>query len=180
MNYCSNCGSSNIEFIIPKGDNRPRYYCPDCGMIHYINPNMVVGCIPIYEGKIMLAKRGIEPRLGYWNLPCGFLELDEDVKTGAIREVKEETGIDVTINYLHTVYSVLKSNQVYLIFKAEMQHKEFTLTEESTAIKLFALDEIPWDEIAFSANLFALKKLIEDEKNGFSKTHIETLNIKND
>ena len=130
-------------------------------MIHYTNPNMVVGCIIIKDGKILLAKRGIEPRLGYWNLPCGFLENDETIQQGAKREVYEETGAIVELDNLHTVYNLPHANQVYLIFKATITDGHLKTTLESTEIEFYALDEIPWEEIAFSSNSFAIKKYIE-------------------
>lgn len=109
----------------------------------------------------MLARRGIEPRLGFWNLPCGFLENEETVEQGAKREVYEETGATVELGNLHTVYNLPHANQVYLIFKADMVSDKYELTTESTEIRFFAPEEIPWDEIAFSSNAFAIKKYLE-------------------
>ncbi len=162
MNYCNHCGSNHLQFEIPKDDHRPRYQCTHCSTIHYENPNMIVGCIATFENKILLAKRGIEPRLGYWNLPCGFLENDETVEDGAIREVLEETGLDAQIEYLSVVYSVIPSQQVYLIFKAKLKNANYILTKESTEIEFFSPDDIPWDEIAFSSNVYALKSYIKN------------------
>ncbi len=125
---------------------------------------MVVGCLIDKDGKIMLARRGIEPRLGFWNLPCGFLENEETVEQGAKREVYEETGATVELGNLHTVYNLPHANQVYLIFKADMVGDKYELTTESTEIRFFASEEIPWDEIAFSSNAFAIKKYIEHGK----------------
>jgi ADP-ribose pyrophosphatase YjhB (NUDIX family) len=168
VNYCSNCGSDAIAFKIPEGDHFPRFVCDECGTIHYTNPNMVVGCIIVKDEKIVLARRGIEPRKGYWNLPCGFLENDETIQQGAKREVYEETGLEVELDNLHIVYNLPQANQVYLIFKASISGGKAQLTLESTEIDFFALDAIPWDEIAFSSNSFAIKKYIEngwDDKN---------------
>lgn len=158
-------------YKIPDGDHFPRFVCPDCDMIHYTNPNMVVGCIIDKDGKIMMARRGIEPRLGFWNLPCGFLENEETIQQGAKREVYEETGATVELGNLHTVYNLPHANQVYLIFKADMVGDEYRLTPESTEIRFFAPEEIPWDEIAFSSNAFAIKKYIEFGKDD-TQTHI--------
>ena len=130
-------------------------------MVHYSNPKMVVGCVIEDKGKIMLCRRGIEPRLGYWNLPCGYLENDETVQQGAKREVYEETGATVELGPLHIVYNLPHANQVYLIFLATMLKPDYHLTPESTEIEFFGLEEIPWKEIAFSSNSFAIKKLIE-------------------
>lgn len=174
MNYCSHCGSGDLQYKVPEGDIFPRYVCCNCKIVHYQNPNMVTGAIPLWQGKILLAKRGIEPRKGFWNLPCGFLELGETIEDGAIREVKEETGIDISLKYLHTVYNLPNANQVYIIFVAEMLDDKFTLTPESTEIKLFSIDALPWEDIAFSSNSFALKRYLDDLENGFKQVHLGT------
>jgi len=163
MNFCSNCGSDALEFKIPEGDHMARFVCSACATIHYSNPNMVVGCLIDQGGKIMLAKRGIDPRKGFWNLPCGYLENNETVEQGAKREVYEETGATVELLKLHTVYNLPHANQVYLIFTAKMLSPEYHLTPESTEIEFFAPDDIPWDEIAFSSNSFAIKKYLENK-----------------
>lgn len=168
MNFCSNCGSNNLAFRIPPGDHRHRFICNNCETIHYSNPNMVVGCLVLHNDKILLAKRGIEPRKDFWNLPCGFLENDETVEEGALREVKEETGLDVELGELFVVYSLTKSNQIYLIFLAQARNTNFSLNEESIEIKFFAKEEIPWDDIAFSSNTFALEKFLESDGQNFT------------
>ena len=174
MNFCSNCGSANIVIKIPEGDNLPRFCCRDCIAVHYQNPNMVVGAIPVWDGKILLARRNIEPRKGLWNLPCGFLELNETVEAGAMREVLEETGAAVILGPLQTVFNLVKAQQVYLIFTAKMLNSSFTTTAESAEVKLFSINEIPWDEIAFSSNTFALKAFIADLKMGNNNVHFGT------
>ena len=174
MNYCSHCGSSKLEFVIPKGDQFARFVCPNCQTIHYQNPNMVVGAIPVWKNKVLLAKRNIEPRKGFWNLPCGFLEMNETVEEGAIREVFEETGSKIDLIKLHTVYNLPDANQVYLIFVATMQNDIFNPTSESSEVKLFSEHEIPWEEIAFSSNTFALTHFFDDLKTGNSKVNFGT------
>ncbi len=144
----------------------------NCKTIHYQNPTMIVGCIVEYGSKILLAKRGIEPRKNYWNLACGFMENNETAEEGAIREVFEETGLKVKIQSLHTVYSVPKSNQVYLIFSAIAEDPNFILTEESTEIEFFSENDIPWSEIAFSSNIFALKNYFQKGNSNSSKVYI--------
>jgi len=177
MNYCSYCGSDKIIKEIPKNEDVTRSVCSNCKTIHYVNPNMVVGCIVEYNGKILLAKRGIEPRLNFWNLPCGFLEMNENVEDGAIREVYEETGLQVKISKLHTVYNVVHSGQVYLIFLATTENANFKKTFETLESKFFSPEEIPWDNIAFSANTFALKKFIDQDSKMQDFVHIgSTLN----
>ena len=160
MNYCSNCGSEELEFVVPTGDERKRFVCSECDTIFYDNPRVIVGCIIENEAReIMLCRRGIEPRQGFWNLPCGFLENDEKVEEGALREVKEETGATVKLGDLHIVYNLPKAQQVYLIFRAKMIDNHFELTPESTEISFFSAKDIPWNEIAFSSNSFAIRHL---------------------
>lgn len=132
---------------------------------------MVVGCLIIDNGRVMLAKRGIEPRRGYWNLPCGYLENQETVEQGALREVYEETGATVELEHLHTVYNLPHANQVYLIFKAHMLSDYFQTTYESTEVAFFPFEDIPWDQIAFSSNSFAIKRYLDSPEDS-GKTHI--------
>ncbi len=166
MKYCSNCGSDKLEFTVPEGDERKRFVCTDCKTIFYENPRMIVGCIiENAAGEIMLCRRGIEPRKGFWNLPCGFLENDEKIEDGALREVKEETGATVELGDLHIVYNLPKAQQVYLIFKAKMVDEYFHLTPESTEIAFFPTEDIPWDEIAFSSNVYAIRHLFATKDN---------------
>ena len=171
MNYCIKCGSSNINFDIPKGDNRQRHSCNDCGYIHYINPRIIAGCIIQKEGKILLAKRAIEPRYGKWNWPAGFLEQNEDVITGAAREALEETGYEVKISHLQTIYSVPHVSQVFMLFVADIIAKKFENPGETLEMQLFNEKNIPWDEVAFSSNTFAIKKYFENN-NTSQKVYI--------
>lgn len=163
MNFCSICGSGKLLYTIPQNDNLPRYCCTKCNTIHYQNPNIIVGGICVWENKILLAKRNIEPRKNFWNLPCGFLENNETIKDGARREIVEETGASVRIANLQTVYNILHTNQVYLIFVAHMLSSKFLPeTAESSSVKLFDLNNIPYEQIAFSANVFALKQFVQN------------------
>ncbi len=171
MKFCSNCGTS-ISFGPIEGEHLPRYYCHNCTLIHYENPKIIVACLPIWEDKIMLCRRGIEPRLGYWNLPGGFMENKESVETGALRELLEETGCEATILNVHSIYSVLPVHQVHVCFLVEMNNLAYHLTPESTEIQLFAEADIPWKEIAFASNTFALKKYFQDKNQGTSQTHL--------
>lgn len=166
MNYCSHCGSERLKYQVPEGDHLPRYVCENCDTIHYSNPKMVVGCLIEKDHRIMLCRRGIEPRKGYWNLPCGYLENDETIQQGALREVYEETGASVKLGPLHVVYNLPHANQVYLIFLAEMEGEHFHLTPESTEIEFFAPEDIPWQEIAFSSNSFAIKEFLQHRESG--------------
>lgn len=174
MNFCSHCGSSDLAFIIPEGDHLPRYCCSNCGTIHYTNPNVVVGCLATWEGKILLAKRAIEPRLGFWNLPAGYLENGETVEEGAAREMREETNATVEIVRLHCVYNLPHVNQLYMHFYAKLTSPTFSVTSESSEVALFAPEDIPWDEIAFTSSTFALQRFLDDVTPESSEVHLGT------
>ncbi|WP_061250183.1 NUDIX hydrolase [Leptospira alstonii] len=157
MKYCSSCGSS-VAYKIPEGDNRSRHVCDNCGTIHYQNPKVVVGSIPIWENRILLCKRAIEPRRGFWTLPAGFLENRETVEEGAIRETWEEANAEINIVGLQSVYSIPHIGQIYMFFLADLVDGKFSVSSESEEVKLFSLNEIPWEELAFASVHFALKK----------------------
>ncbi|MDX1802778.1 MAG: NUDIX hydrolase [Alcanivorax sp.] len=161
MKYCSHCGH-NVQFSIPQGDNRPRYWCDQCGTVHYQNPNVVVGALPVWEGKVLLCKRAIEPRLGYWTLPAGFMENGETLQEGAARESWEEACATVAIGDLYTVFNLPHINQVYMFFLGELEGGKYAVGEETSDAGLFALDEIPWDELAFPVISRTLKFYIDD------------------
>lgn len=137
----------------------------ECSVVHYQNPKMITGCLVVKDDKVLLAKRNIEPRKGYWNLPCGFLENNETVEQGAIRETWEECLAKVEIDRLHCVYDLVGVHQVYLIFLAEMTHQSFGPTPESSEVAFFEIDQIPWHDIAFTSTTFALEKWIESRKS---------------
>lgn len=138
----------------------PRYICQDCNTIHYSNPKVVVGTIPIREGKILMCKRAIEPRKGFWTLPCGFMENGETVEEGAWRETHEEARADVEIIRLHTVYSIPHIGQVYLMFLAQLNDSEFSPGPESLETELMVPEKIPWDQIAFPSIRFTLQNYL--------------------
>ncbi|MBB6459016.1 NUDIX hydrolase [Flammeovirga kamogawensis] len=166
MNFCSNCGNNKLEYIIPEGDQKHRFVCNECDTIHYQNPRIIAGCLPIYDGKILLGKRAIEPRYGYWNLPAGFLENGETPNDGALRELYEETHAKGEAKHLHTVFSLPNFNQVYLIYYVALSSDEFSkVTSESIDVELFEIEDIPWDSIAFESTTFAIKKYIENPTN---------------
>ncbi len=161
MNYCSNCGKP-VVLKIPPGDTHARYVCEFCGMIHYQNPRVIVGCLPVWENKILLCKRAIEPRYGLWTIPAGFMENKETLEQGAVRETTEESGADVRISRLHSVYSLPRVNQVYIIYLAQMQSAYFEAGIETLECRLVDPGDIPWDKIAFSAIRFSLEKYVEN------------------
>lgn len=155
MNYCSTCGQK-VTPRIPEGDSRFRFVCTGCGMVHYENPKLVVGCIPVREGRILLCRRAIEPRHGLWTFPSGFMENGESVEAGAMREAREEANADVTIIRLLAVYSIPQVNQVYMSFLAALNNADVAPGKESLEVRLFDPGDIPWDAIAFRAVHFAL------------------------
>jgi len=165
MNYCSNC-SAPVTLQVPSGDDRPRYVCNACGQVHYQNPKMVVGCIPQWDGKILMCCRDIEPRRGYWTLPAGYLETGETVMDGAARETLEETGATVEnlSAYLH--FDIVHIGQIYMIFRADVVRPTFHPTEESSRVQLFDEQEIPWDMIAFPVMEKTLRYFFEDRDKG--------------
>lgn len=178
MNYCSHCGSDNLAFKVPKGDNRPRYLCGNCGTIHYTNPKIVTGCLPIWEDKVLLAKRSIPPRTGYWNIPSGYMENGETVEEGARREVLEEVLAKVDITGLHSVYSIPHINQVYMHFLGKLPAPDaFGIGEESLEVRLFTEADIPWGEIAFTSSVFSLERYFGDRQRGRHELHIGGLRI---
>lgn len=148
MKYCSQCGG-NLSYRIPPGDARSRYVCNDCGAVHYENPKVVVGCIPVWEDKILLCRRAIEPGLGKWTLPAGYLENGETAEQGAVRETHEEAGVRVEIVQPYALFSLTFADHIYFMFHARMLSPQFAPGKESLSVKLFDESEIPWPEIAF-------------------------------
>lgn len=146
-----------IHTRIPEGDTRERKVCTDCGFIHYENPKIVAGAVVSHAGKILLCKRAIEPRSGYWTLPAGYLEQGETPAEGAKREAREEANADLVIDSLLGVYSVTRISQVQLIYRATLSGGRFSAGEETEDAQLFAWDDIPWDDIAFPTVIWALK-----------------------
>ncbi len=157
MKFCSNCGARlPEEKEIPPGDNLPRHICGSCGTIHYQNPRIIVGCIPVWEHRILMCRRAIEPRKGFWTIPAGFMENQETLEVGAQRECMEEANAEVDIGAVHTVYSIPHINQVYIIFLSKLKNLDFSPGPESLETVLMEASEIPWDEIAFSSIKFTL------------------------
>ncbi|MEL7160143.1 MAG: NUDIX hydrolase [Bacteroidota bacterium] len=171
MNYCSHCGAPKPELRIPEGDNRSRYVCANCGTIHYQNPKVVAGCLPVWEDKVLLCRRAIAPRHGFWNVPSGYLENGETVAAGALREVWEEAAARVDLHYLITLYNLPKINQVYLQFVGELVDGTFGVGEESLECALFTEAEIPWEEMAFTSSVFTLRKYFADRKAGTQRLY---------
>ncbi|NJN26210.1 MAG: NUDIX hydrolase [Cyclobacteriaceae bacterium] len=171
MKYCSKCGSSHIALLVPEGDTYERFVCGNCQSIFYANPRMIVGCLPVYEDKVMLCKRAIAPQHGLWNLPAGFLENGEKAEDGAARETLEESQAKVNIIKLHAVFSLPKVNQVYLLFLAQLKDLHFGPTKESLEVSLFAQEDVPWKDIAFHSTTYALERYYSYGKD-FEGVHV--------
>ena len=157
-----------MEFKIPEHDNIKRYCCDQCDTIHYTNPNVVVGALCVREEKILMAKRNINPRKGLWTLPAGFMENAETLQDGALRETFEETGSKAKAKMPYTLFSLPHINQIHMFFLADLLDEDFGPTSESSEVRLFTIDEILWDEIAFPTVTKTLKYYIEDlEKDNY-------------
>ncbi|MEP3630202.1 MAG: NUDIX hydrolase [Hyphomicrobiales bacterium] len=150
--------TENFTKQVPDGDTHERDVCTTCGFIDYVNPRIVVGSVVRHEGKILLCKRAIEPRSGYWTLPAGYLELNETPENGAIREAQEEACADLIIDSLLAVYAVPHISQVQLMYRAHLQTPHFAAGPESLDVQLFDWDDIPWEDLAFPSVHWALKQ----------------------
>ena len=171
MKYCSTCGQQ-VEQKIPAGDNRYRYVCVSCETIHYQNPRIIAGTVPVWDGKILLCRRAIEPRYGYWTLPAGFMENAETTIEAAARETLEEALANVTIDGLYSIIDVPHINQVHMFYRATLVDGSFGAGEESLETRLFAADEIPWDEISFPTVKRTLEFFLSEMPSGNFGLHV--------
>jgi len=165
MKFCSNCGAP-VELRVPAGDNLPRHVCPACETIHYQNPKMVIGCIAEWEDRILLCRRAIEPRLGLWTLPAGFMENGETVAQAALRETFEEANARVELAAMYSVLSVPHVNQVHIFYRGKLLDLGFGPGAESLDVALFAEADIPWKELAFRTISTTLRHYYGDRKAG--------------
>ena len=165
IRFCCSCGSP-VDRRIPPGDNRKRAVCDACSHIQYENPKIVVGCLAVWQDRILLARRAIEPRYGLWTLPAGFMENGESAAEGAAREALEEANARVQITDLYTMYSIPHISQVYIMFLAKLLDPDVSPGDESLAVRLVTEDEIPWDELSFAMVRRTLKHFLEDRKSG--------------
>ncbi len=172
--FCSQCGSETSRKI-PKYDDHPRFVCQTCDHIHYQNPNLVVGTLPTWEDRLLLCRRAIEPGYGLWTLPGGFMENDETVEQGAMRETFEECHADVELIAPYTIYSIPHINQVHMMFRANMRNSQFSGGKESLEVKLFHHSTIPWNEIAFRVVRTTIKHFVSDSEKGEYPLHIGTI-----
>ena len=163
MKYCPKCAHETVREI-PEGEDRERDVCPACGEIFYVNPKVIVGCIPTIGDKVLLCKRAIEPRYGKWTLPAGFMENRETTEEGAARETWEEAEARTVNMALYRIFDVPHISQVYVFYRCDVLDEKFGAGSESLESKLYAEDEIPWDELAFPVVVEMLREFFEDRK----------------
>ncbi len=175
MNFCSHCGAARLALRIPAGDTLPRYVCSACETIHYQNPKVVVGCLPVWDDRVLLCKRAIEPRLGLWTLPAGFLENGEALGAGAMRETLEEANARVELQSLYAVISLPQIAQVYMMFRARLLDRAFGAGPESLEVALFDEADIPWEEMAFRTITRTLRRYFLDRRLGAFGVHVSSL-----
>jgi len=174
MKFCSNCGAT-VALKIPAGDTLPRHVCDACGTIHYQNPKMIVGCIAEWENRILLCRRAIEPRLGLWTVPAGFMENGETTAQGAARETLEEANARVEVGPLYAMYNIPHINQVYILFRARLLDLDFSAGTESLEVKLFDEKDVPWESIVFATVRNTLNHYYADRKAGEYRFHLGTI-----
>ena len=170
IQYCRVCGTA-VQYRIPADDNRERAVCPRCGEIHYVNPINVVGTVPVWEDRILLCRRNIEPRKGLWTLPAGFQEMGESTADGARRETDEEAGARIELQELFTVLNVVRAGQLHLFYRARLLDTRFDPGPETIEAQLFSEFEIPWDQIAFRTVRTTLEHYFADRQRGRFEVH---------
>lgn len=178
MNFCSHCGAP-VSLRIPPGDNLPRHICDQCGTIHYQNPKVVVGAIATWEDQILMCRRAIEPRYGFWTLPAGFMENNETTGEAALRETREEAGAKIDLGPMFTYVDLPHISQIHIIYRATLLDLDFLPGEESLEVSLLRESEIPWNDIAFRSVEYTLKCFFEDQKHGRFDLHTTSLAIPN-
>ncbi|RJF99123.1 NUDIX hydrolase [Noviherbaspirillum saxi] len=165
MKFCSECAHP-VSLVVPPDDNRPRFVCEQCGTIHYQNPKMVIGSLPVWEEngqiRILLCKRAIEPRYGYWTLPAGFMENNETTTEAALRETFEEAGARIKLHGLFSLLNVPHVHQVHMFYRATLLDLDYAAGTESLEVALFTEEEIPWNDIAFPTVGHTLKSFFAD------------------
>ncbi len=171
IRHCKNCGHAVAYRIPDDGDTRERAICPECHTIHYENPLNVVGTVPVWQDKVLLCKRNIEPRWGKWTLPAGFMELNETTAEGAARETDEEAGAQFEMQSLFSIMNVPRVGQVHLFYRAQLLSDQFAPGHETIEARLFAEDDIPWDDIAFRTVKTTLECFFADRRAGAFQFH---------
>lgn len=174
INYCCTCAAP-VSLRVPPGDSLPRHVCDACGAIHYRNPRLVVGTLPIWEDKVLLCRRAIEPRRGFWTLPAGFMENLESVAAAALRETQEESGAHIEIGAMYSMISVPHISQVHVIYHARLLDLDFAPGEETLEVALFAEADIPWEDIAFRTVAMTLRHYFAERAQGSFKLLVESI-----
>src|SRR2546421_5133420 len=174
MKFCANCGAAVVQRV-PPGDTLARWVCEHCGEIHYQNPKLVIGTVPEHEGKVLLCRRAIEPRYGYWTLPAGFMENDETTAQAALRETLEEAGAPVELQEPLTLISLPRVEQGHLFFCARLRSGDHKPREGTLEVALFEEAAIPWDQIAFRTVATTLRHWFADRRRGAFAFHAEDL-----
>lgn len=174
INFCRRCGTAMTQRV-PELEDRPRAVCPSCGYVDYVNPINVVGTVPYWGDSVLLCRRNIEPRYGFWTLPAGFMELGETHAAGAARETDEESGAHIELGELFTVLDVVRSGQVHLYHLARLLDTEFDPGPETIECGLFSEDEIPWEQIAFRTVERTLRYYFADRRRGAFGVHTEAI-----
>lgn len=177
MNFCSVCGTA-VSLCVPAGDSLLRHVCAACGTIHYRNPRLVVGTLPYYDERVLLCRRAIEPAMGLWTLPAGFMENGETVAAAALRETQEEALARVELGTLFSLISVPHINQVHAIYRARLLDLDFAAGAETLEVRLFAEDDVPWETIAFRTISRTLQHYFADRRAGhfgFHESSIDSL-----
>ena len=172
IKHCKNCGTAVVYRVPDDGDTKDRAVCPACHTIHYENPLNVVGTVPYWGDKVLLCKRNIEPRFGKWTLPAGFMEMSETVAEGAARETLEESGAQFAMEGFFSLLNVPRVGQVHVFYLARLLSDVFEPGFETIEARLFAEDEIPWDEIAFRTVKETLEHYFADRRRGNFGIHI--------
>ena len=170
IKHCRACGSL-IAYRIPSDDNRERAVCNDCGTVHYENPLNVVGTVPVWEDRVLLCKRNIEPRYGMWTLPAGFMEVGETTEAGALRETDEEAGARIELQGLFTLLNVVPVAQVHFFYLARLLDTHFNPGPETIEARLFLEGEVPWEQLAFRTVRETLHRYFEDRRRGRFEVH---------
>ncbi len=176
IKHCRKCGTSVVYRIPDDGDTKERAICTACTTVHYENPLNVVGTVPAWGNKVLLCKRNIEPRWGKWTLPAGFMELNETVAEGAARETVEESGAEFELEGLFSLVNVARVGQVHLFYRARLLSDRFNPGFETIEARLFAEDEIPWEEIAFRTVKETLEHYFADRRAGSFSIHAIDIN----
>jgi ADP-ribose pyrophosphatase YjhB (NUDIX family) len=170
IKHCKTCGGATA-YAVPADDNRERATCAACGAIHYENPLNVVGTVPAWEDRVLLCRRNIEPRHGFWTLPAGFMELGETTAEGALRETVEEAGARIELLGLFSVLNVVRVGQVHLFYRARLVDTDFAPGPETIEAQLFSEAEVPWDELAFRSVRTTLECWFADRRRGAFGVH---------